>query len=385
VRESPAIVLVALGSIGDLLPFLAVGKALRRRGREVIVATHEEYQASCRMAGLEFCAIWDGQRSREAFRHVLTSSPSEIWERVWREYFLPAAHPTFRALEALARERRCTVVAPWSAIGAAAACEALGLPLCTVYLSPYALRQEEADGPGAGYPEEALEQVRLELGLPSGRSSPSRSRLAFFPRWFHPPHRPWPDDVEATGFPIHDDALIPVPLARLRRFLDAGEPPFVFTPGSFMDQAGDFFETALSVCAALGRRAVFLTPHRGQIPAGLPDSVMHLDYIPLHRILPRSAALFHHGGIGTCAQAMRAGVPQIITPIFFDQFDNAERVEQLDAGFTLERGRLGASTMAEAMLRALALGAEGAGPGTLRSHFLEDPVEAICESVEAIA
>jgi rhamnosyltransferase subunit B len=386
VSASRAVVLVALGSVGDLLPFLAVGKVLSRRGHEVIVATHDEYEATCRMVGMEFRSIWDGRRSREAFRHASTSSPSEIWERVWREFFLPAMQPTFSAVKAVAQSRRCTVVAPWSAMGAVAACEALDLPLCTVYLSPHAVGQDDAgDGAQEPYYERALDQARLEQGLPGAGRPTSRTRVAFFPKWFYPPRRPWPDQVTATGFPLHDDALVPVSLAKLRRFLDAGEAPFVFTPGSFMDQAGDFFETALSACAELGRRAIFLTPHHRQIPPALPDSVLHLDYVPLHRILPRCAALFHHGGVGTCAQAMRAGAPQVITPIFFDQFDNAERVEQLNAGFALDRGPLSVSTVADAMLRALALGATGSGCTALRSRFGDDPSEAICDSIEALA
>src|SRR6202012_1799180 len=55
-------------------------------------------------------------------------------------------------------------------------------------------------------------------------------------------------------------------------------------------------------------------------------------YVPLRALLPRCAALVHHGGIGTTAEALRAGVPQVIVPLAFDQFDNAARVRALGAG-----------------------------------------------------
>jgi UDP:flavonoid glycosyltransferase YjiC (YdhE family) len=188
--------------------------------------------------------------------------------------------------------------------------------------------------------------------------------------------------VTPAGFPLHDDALVPASRSELRRFLDGGDAPLVFTPGSFMDQAGAFFEDAVDACQALGKRAIFLTPHRRQVPSTLPETVLHLDYVPLHRVLGRAAALFHHGGIGTCAQAMRAGVPQIIAPLFFDQFDNAARVEALGLGFGVNRGALGATTMAEAISRALTLQAEGSPCLAVRQRFQEqDAAEAICDQV----
>jgi UDP:flavonoid glycosyltransferase YjiC (YdhE family) len=55
-------------------------------------------------------------------------------------------------------------------------------------------------------------------------------------------------------------------------------------------------------------------------------------------LLPYCAALIHHGGIGTCSQALRAGIPQLIQPYAFDQFDNGARIEKLCAGRTIPQG-----------------------------------------------
>ena len=55
--------------------------------------------------------------------------------------------------------------------------------------------------------------------------------------------------------------------------------------------------------------------------------MLWLPYVPLRALLPRCAALVHHGGIGTTAEALRAGVPQVIVPLAYDQFDNAARVD----------------------------------------------------------
>ena len=58
----------------------------------------------------------------------------------------------------------------------------------------------------------------------------------------------------------------------------------------------------------------------------------HFDYVPLTPLLPRCAALVHHGGIGTAAQAMAAGVPQLIMALAHDQYDNAARIQKLGIG-----------------------------------------------------
>ena len=68
-----------------------------------------------------------------------------------------------------------------------------------------------------------------------------------------------------------------------------------------------------------------LTRYPEQLPPALPASVRHERYVPFSAILPRCAAIVHHGGIGTCAQALAAGIPQLVSPFGFDQPDNAVR------------------------------------------------------------
>ena len=79
-------------------------------------------------------------------------------------------------------------------------------------------------------------------------------------------------------------------------------------------------------------------------------------YVPHSALLPRAAAVVHHGGIGTSAQALRAGVPQLVVPFFADQHDNAARLGRLGVARSLRRGRYDAARAA-GRLRALAGGA----------------------------
>ncbi|MFN9713745.1 MAG: glycosyltransferase [Planctomycetota bacterium] len=118
----------------------------------------------------------------------------------------------------------------------------------------------------------------------------------------------------------------------VERFLNAGEPPIVFTPGSANIQARAFFATAVEACVRLGRRGILLTEFEEHLPAQIPSSVARFSYVPLDLMLQRCSSIVHHGGIGTTSQGMMAGIPQLIMPMAYDQFDNAERLVELGVG-----------------------------------------------------
>src|SRR5206468_2618186 len=82
------------------------------------------------------------------------------------------------------------------------------------------------------------------------------------------------------------------------------------------------------------------------MPPDLPPAIFWQDYVPLRAVLPRVAALVHHGGIGTTAEALRAATPQLVAPLAHDQFDNAARVTALGAGHGLRAAKLDAARLA---------------------------------------
>jgi UDP:flavonoid glycosyltransferase YjiC (YdhE family) len=156
--------------------------------------------------------------------------------------------------------------------------------------------------------------------------------LGLFPDWFGPKQSDWPPQTLLTRFPLYDEGEnLPVPEG-LERFLDEGAPPLVVTPGSANCHAREFFAAAVRACAGLGRRAVLLTRFPEQLPVPLPAGVRHFDYAPFSRVLPRAAALVHHGGIGTVAQGLAAGIPQLVMAMSHDQPDNGNRVRGLGVG-----------------------------------------------------
>jgi UDP:flavonoid glycosyltransferase YjiC (YdhE family) len=334
------------------MPFLAVAERLRTRGHTCVIASNAGYAPLVQAAGFPFAVIW--QRSQQSLDGVIWRDPGRAWEAVRDQMFLPATEPAFAFIAEFARREPSVVLAAWSAFGAARARRQLGVKLATAWLSPYPLAAHRGD------------------------AGPSDADIAFFPDWF----ASVPAPVRQTGFPLFEDALVPALPAELETFLAAGPPPVILTPGSFMRQARGFFEAGLKACAALNQRAILLTPYADQVPP-LPASARHFSYIALQRLAPRASALIHHGGIGTAAQGLHAGLPQLLAPLFFDQFDNAARLEVLGVGRRLTDARDGEEMTAalEAMLASPVL----RRAAELRGRFAQDdPVMRICETVELL-
>jgi UDP:flavonoid glycosyltransferase YjiC (YdhE family) len=195
---------------------------------------------------------------------------------------------------------------------------------------------------------EPWHRLRAEVGLPptsesplfEGQHSPSPV-LAMFSKLLADKQPDWPRQAVLTGFPFYDrDGEAGMP-PELVHFLNAGQPPLVFTLGSSaVVDAGPFYEQSVAAARRLGRRAVLLVGKDPRNrPASLPDGIVAFAYAPYSELFPRAAAIVHQGGIGTTAQAMRSGRPMLVMPYAHDQPDNAERVKRLGIARTIPRQR----------------------------------------------
>jgi len=202
-----------------------------------------------------------------------------------------------------------------------------------------------------------INELRAQVDLPPSKKNPVRDgmispfgTLACFSPLLGTPQPDWPAGTEITGFVFFDGRTAAEPDGRLRRFLNAGEPPVVFTLGtSAVTVAGEFYRESLEAARQGGWRSVLLTGGEFGNGAGLgevPDSVFVTDYAPYSELFPRAAAVVHSGGIGTIAQTLRAGVPSIVVPYAGDQPDNAYRLERTGASLTIGRGEYMAGTVA---------------------------------------
>jgi UDP:flavonoid glycosyltransferase YjiC (YdhE family) len=199
-----------------------------------------------------------------------------------------------------------------------------------------------------------LNRLRAELGLKPMRRILSNwlSRqlvIGMFPDWFGPPQADWPAQIRLVGFPMFDGVSDQDLPAEVVKFCEAGPPPVAFTFGTGMAHSARLFQEALAACAILGRRGILLTKYRNQLPDALPPAVLHCNFAPFQTLFPHCAAVVHHGGIGTVAKAMAAGIPQLIHPQCFDQIDNGMRLKRLGTGDCLRAKRSGGKRIAAAL------------------------------------
>jgi UDP:flavonoid glycosyltransferase YjiC (YdhE family) len=391
------VLLVPYGSAGDLHPFVALGLALRARGHRVRVLTTSAAAPTAEGAGLEVVRVErdrDGVRAGGGRLRAAVDGACglalQLAGRRWRKLarastVLPWLRPVCAAVARLYVPGRTVVAASSPALGARLAHDWLGVPLATVHLSP-ALFRSAYRAPRrpplalpAWWPPPAkrlayrladalvfdrllagpVNAARAELGLPplrrvlGGWQHSPQCVLGLFPAWFAPPQPDWPAATRLTGFPLFDGAGPAGLPPGLEEYLAAGPPPVVFTPGTGVKQAGRFLAESAAACRRLGCRGLLLTRLAEQVPAELPPGVRHFAYAPFSRLLPRAAALVHHGGVGTLAQALAAGTPQLVVPRGHDQHDNAARLVELGVAAAMPPRAYRAAAVADCLTRLL--------------------------------
>jgi UDP:flavonoid glycosyltransferase YjiC (YdhE family) len=409
------VLVFAIGSGGDVHPSIGIGRALRARGHRVVFAANSHFEGAVRRAGLDFLSTGTEEE------YLRTTQDPDLWRlgkgfRVLFRVMLDGMRRQYEIIAERYQRGPTLVIAPSSALGARIANEKLGAPLVNMHLQPLGLRSLN-EQPGLALPAAfepllppvrkvflaaldrwvldppllpELNRFRVELGLaPVQRvlntwiHSPQRI-IGLWPEWFAPSRLGWPQQVRLTGFPLFDETGTRELSPSVAEFLDGGEPPIVFTLGTAMRFGARFFAVSAEACRKLGRRGVLLTQFREQIPSTLPDGIRHFEYIPFSFLLPRCAALVHHGGIGTIAQALSAAVPQLITPMNFDQPSNAGRVRALGVGESLRPAAYTAENARAKLDRLLSHAPIRRTCQEIARHFESgDPVRQTCELIEA--
>ena len=365
------VTILALGSRGDVDPLLAFGTALAGAGHDVRVAAFGKFEDRISALGLEFAPLAEGQVSKG-----LDSAEGRRWlERGSKR--LPAAVGLIQDARSVARRRLAdalgacegseTIVA--SELGVLLGwqmSERFGTPLVRVRLSaPGRLLQ----GPAGGVLRQAawlaarpwLGSVRRDAGLPPlplheplGKLAEHRTLelYAYSPAIAPAPRHvgPW---AHVTGYWFLDTSLDPDPPARLREFLDAGEPPVCLGFGS-MATADPATMTELAVEALAGRRGVLVGDLHLRAGVKLPPNLIAVTAVDYGWLFERCAAVVHHGGAGTSAMALRAGLPSVTVPHMLDQFAWSRRLAQLGAGPPpIARRKLSAPRLREAIASAV--------------------------------
>lgn len=411
------ILISTLGSYGDVFPFVGLGVQLSRRGHRVTLLTNPFFEELAGKYNLDFVPIGTRQQYLEFSNHPDLFDPRRSLSVFFKTLILPGIRPAYKRLQEQIQSGRTLLVSAITVFAARLAQEIFRTPLVTIHNIPMGLRSAYEMPKNAMFPfpdwmplslkrlywwaadrvvldpliSPELNAFRRELGLTPARRIMTRwgnspqMVIGLFPAWFASPQPDWPPGTRLTGFPLFDEGQEAALDPEVKGFLDQGGPPLVFLPASLMQQAEQFFRTAVESSQALGQRAILLSRYRHQIPESLPEGIQHFNYIPLQRLLPRVKALIHQGGIGTCAQALRAGVPQLLRPEAYDQFDNAWRLKQLGVGDWLAAGDWQTSAVTDRIQTLTASNLVQENCQTLAGKFEgESPLLETCQLIETV-
>jgi UDP:flavonoid glycosyltransferase YjiC (YdhE family) len=352
--DTKPIVIFAIGTQGDVRPCVALGQGLKRAGYPVRIATSGNFTELVHNAGLEFYPLTaDFQAMLEANNSIGDHGLNlrEI-ARIFRERYTSwAAHWVQEGLAA-SEGAGLLIGVSNSILLAKALSEARGIPFAIARLQPVTLsrilppimfgcarkRVAGVVSLGAHYLMFKLlwdvmrpainDIVRPQLQLkahpwygPYFRDLQAAKTINGFSEHVLPRPADWTEFSQVTGYWFFDPPRWS-PSRELQDFLDAGPRPVYIGFGSMVaGNAAAFTETVLEGVKQSGRRAV-LAIGWGALngeDGARSEQVFFLRQAPHECLFPLIAGAVHHGGAGTTAALVRAGIPSVIVPFFGDQ------------------------------------------------------------------
>lgn len=383
------ITLITIGSRGDVQPFMALGLGLQKSGHKILLATHVTFEKEIRELGMDFAPIEGDIRQlveTDAVQDVIGTGSNPF---LFSQRFMKAAtllvRQAVKDMLSACNEADAAVLAGLGFYGGYDVCEKLGIPFVIAAVQP--LAPTSAFGnlffptaprwlPFAGVYNRAtfylfnwlfwsfvrgsLNNARSEiLGLRLTSFAPPFSMLAKHgvPSLYgvspavipHPSD--WADCFDMTGYWFLDSPTAWSPPSALADFIEAGSPPVYIGFGSlFSREAEAVADIALRAIEISGQRGILLTGWGGMKVTRKSEQVFFIESAPHSWLFPRMSSVVHHGGAGTTAAGLRAGIPTVIVPFMGDQLFWGRRVRELGVGAApIPRSKLTPERLAESI------------------------------------
>ena len=357
------ICILSVGTRGDVQPYIALGKGLQAAGHQVQLATLGMFEPLVRGYGLDFALI---EESPLSFLDRVIASGGNVVQRLLETRRIITAMMERLLEDAWHAVQHADVIITSNLLiyPGYSLSEHLGVPSIGTFLAPY-LRtrafpnpaffsgQRSLGGRGNLLTYDLFNQATWQLY----RSSMNRQRRRFglsplpmlgiagqmlrehypflcaYSPLLVPRPTDWGDGIHVTGYWLLDAPATWQPPDALLAFLEAGTPPVYIGLGSMKtrDPAATT-ELLVQALTRSGQRGILFSGSFGISQAEVPDEVFTLSEVPHDWLFPRMAAVVHHGGAGTTAAGLHAGVPTIITPIYGDQFFWGQRIAALGVG-----------------------------------------------------
>lgn len=399
------IIICGLGTRGDIHPLVGLAKLFIERGHAITFLSNDKFRPIMERNGIPFHSIGTEEQYYHFYNDErawdVNSNPAEF---AFDRYYGPAFVPAFECVRQKYETNKNLLVIGLSILnGARAAAKRFSIPYVLISLSPN-LVPSKVSPPmpsGRALPEwiprfvkrwfyglmmymtdrhlvrrgyiSRLNQKRKQLGLDPVKKfvrhdyNEEDLHIGFFPEWFGMRPADWPETFKLVGFPLSDDK-IQGSLKYVDRFIEEHGAPVLFTSGTGVSNKEEYFRESIAACSLLSVPCLLVGGSKPSSQMDTMPDVLHVDYVDFETVLPRCRAIVHHGGMGTLSQAIKAGIPQIIRPLMYDQPDNAYRVARLGLGLAIWKDEYRSDRVAEALK-------------LLSSKTAKDRIEAFSKSV----
>ncbi len=375
------ITILTYGTRGDVQPFVALALELQRAGHSVRLAAPHRFADFAAHYNISFAPLPGDPEEMSALANDIRHDAFGAVKSM-AEYVFSIAPPVLRAALAACDDADFIVHSFFFTTIADSLARARDIPDVSVQLLPMFM-------PTRAYPMVALPNIppgasshfthwlttqvfryamqmglsrlrraepeigNLKLTWPFDTSHPVRTPLLFA---YSPTVLPQPDDwkapcVHITGYFFLEEPETYRPSQELLDFLAAGDAPVCVTFGSMVNRESERIDALVRTALAQTRqRGIILTGWGGRKPAEHTDDLVYLDTVPHDWLFPRCKSVIHHGGVGTTAAGLRAGIPNIIVPHAIDQPFWGKRVAAIGAGpAPIDLAHLSVETLAAAL------------------------------------
>lgn len=379
------LLMVGFGSLGDINPLIALADRLKEN-RKVTFLANEYFRGHIEASGINYVPIGSIEDQLAAKETGLISGETVEGRRKRYENVIGKSYKiTYDYIaERVSAGEQLLVITHGNLSPAVMACEAFNIPTVFTHYAPSQIMHNFEDiilcdsfyGDNEWWSrnvkiplqimkmkfgfevQDQFNAHRKNLGLPpvlshwenwlqkfkfkKNKIAQSSMRvplqIVMTPRWFCEPMDKSVENFEFAGFPFIEETIGEQEIL-IDAFIQANGKPIVFTPGTAVEDVQAFVNEIIPICRKLGSPGIFCSKHGKEAFEQLQKvddvQLLYIEHAKFSHLLPKSRCLIHHGGIGTIAQAIRAGIPQILRPRMYDQPANAVRVMMFGLGGSL--------------------------------------------------